>query len=127
MSEQHYDHLKVPQLKEHLKQRGLKTTGKKVDMIDRLKDNDLEVKKEQGLILLFCKTMIGSYYNVWVRSFDTVATLKCKISERSGTPTDKLVLEYERNGKRVRLEDSSMICDYNIYAESTIHIILRLL
>lgn len=123
----HYDQYNVPKLKELLKERGLKTTGKKADLMDRLQEHDLKLKKESGLILLFCKTMIGSYYDIWTSRSDTIASLKAKIGEQTKIPINKLVLEYESNGTRVRLDDNLMICDYNIYPESTLYIIQRLI
>lgn len=65
MSEPYYDHLKVPELKSLLRERGLQTTGKKLELIERLKDHDVKIKIEAGLILVFCKTMIGSFYDIW--------------------------------------------------------------
>lgn len=127
MSEQYYDHLKIPELKEILKGRKLKITGKKIELIDRLKDHDLQIKKDAGLILLFCKTMIGSYYNIWISRSDTILSLKNKIHEISGIPINKLKLEYGNKNKMTVLNDDSVIYDYGIYSESTIFITIKLL
>jgi len=127
MSEQYYDHLKIPQLKELLRNRELKITGKKMELIDRLKDHDLQIKKDAGLIELFCKTMVGTYYNVWISRSDTILSLKNKIHEMSGIPVNKLRLEYEYDKKRILLNDNLIIYDYNIYPESTIFITIRIL
>ena len=57
-----YNHLNIKQLKEELKKRELPLTGKKQDFIDRLKKQDLELEKQNGIYTLNVKTLIGSWY-----------------------------------------------------------------
>ena len=120
----YYDSLKVPELKKLLKEKGLPITGKKADLVERLKSYDYNEKIKNGLVLLFCKTLMGSYYDIWIDKMDTIYSLKQKISEKSGINIDKLRLEIENYAtkKRVILDDNLTIIDYNLFSESTVFI-----
>lgn len=122
-----YESLKVPQLKKLLSERKLKTIGKKNELIERLKAYDIQLKKESGLILLFCKTFIGRYCDIWINKTSTILQLKNKIHEEMGAPINNIILEYGYgNEQRIKLEDDKHLYDYNIMHESTIFIFVSL-
>jgi hypothetical protein len=122
-----YSEKKIPQLKELLKERGLKLTGKKSELIERLEAYDEKIKSNEGM-LLFCKTTTGAFYEVRIQSYETVLQLKNKIYNAMNgiIPVHKMILEVGME-KRVVLKDDSRICDYVIMPETTIFIIPRLI
>ncbi len=124
MSEIYYDGYKIPQLKDLLKKIGLSTTGKKLELIERLKNDDIQEKKNSGLIVLYCKTIIGSYYTIWINRNDSIISLKEKIKEKSGIPVEKQRLEIENyiTKKRSILDDDLTIDENYLYPESIIFI-----
>lgn len=71
---------------------------------------------------IFVKTMNGKSIAFEVEAEDTVASLKEKIAEKEGVPTDQQRLVY--NGKQ--LIDESTLQSYQIEKESTVHLVMRL-
>ena len=82
----------VGQLKKIAKERGLSVSGKKADLIERLKEYDHQKDKEAGYIELYCKTVMGRYYYIKIKRSDNVSSLKDKISKKTGIPVQKLRL-----------------------------------
>lgn len=122
-----YSEMKLPELKKLLKERGLKITGKKAELIERLEEYDKEFLREnEGGILLFCKHMSGSYCDVRVFSWDTVLTLKNKIYNKTGYPVHKIVLSIIRENHPITLQDELKICDYALMSESTVFMNIKL-
>ena len=81
------------ELKQLLKERSLYTTGKKADLIQRLEENDQHIKDEAGRFKVFVKTLVGSWYTIYLESSSaTILELKEKINETLGCPPDKQIL-----------------------------------
>nr|QBK85802.1 MAG: ubiquitin [Marseillevirus LCMAC101] len=124
-----YDECKVSKLKEMTKEKGLKTTGKKAELVERLKDDDRRRDKEAGYIELHCKTLMGRYYDIKIKRSDTVSLLKEKISEKSGIPVRKLKLYgYTTLGqqKQTPLDDDLSVGENDLYPGSSVYIHMRL-
>lgn len=59
---------------------------------------------------LFCKTVTGMTFELYVDFFDTISKLKTKIREKSGLPEEQQRLIYA--GKQ--LEDHRTMAEYGI-------------
>jgi ubiquitin C len=71
---------------------------------------------------IFIKTLSGKTITMDVCDSDTIESIKQKISEKEGIPVDQQRLVF--SGKQ--LEDTHTISDYNIQADQSIHLVLRL-
>ncbi len=74
------------------------------------------------MITIFIKTLTGRTITVEAKPNSSIAEIKAKIKEKEGVPVDQQRLIFQDR----QLEDNATISDYNIQADSTLYLMLRL-
>ena len=88
------DTKKYHELKQILKDKGLDTYGKKADLIQRLLDHEAQQDKLANKFKVTIKTLIGSFYPIYIEPTETIFELKKRIEDTHGCPNDKQILYY---------------------------------
>ena len=72
---------------------------------------------------IFVKTLTGKTITLEVEPGDYISTVKTKIQEKEGIPSDQQRLTY---GGKLLENDNETLADHNVQKESTLHLTLRL-
>ena len=78
-------------------------------------------EKENELLQLFIKTLIGKEIVLTVEPSLTIQQLKCEIQDKEGVPSDQQRLIFAG----AQLEDSRTLASYNIKTKATLNMIPR--
>ena len=129
------------ELKQLLKEKGLSTIGKKVDLIERLNEHDKQIEADKKRFKVYVKTLVGAWYPIYIESSSTIAELKDKINEKSGCPPRAQLLYltcYDKpqigdvtyqngtTGKMI-IDDTKTLSDYGAMNESIFNLHMRLI
>ena len=84
-------------LKEMASYRDLTSTGKKVDIIKRLREYDEKLTKKLGEIFVHVRTLSGSWYDIKINKHSMGLQLKEELSKKTGIPIIKMRLYQKIN------------------------------
>jgi len=129
------------ELKQLLKDRELPTTGKKIDLITKLEEYDKKKEADEKRFRVNVKTLMGSYYTIYIESSDTIAELKNKIQKKTGCVPNKQVLYLLCNDKpkmgdmtypngqigKLITDDTETLSSIGTYKDSMFHLHMRLI
>lgn len=75
----------------------------------------------QGQLQIFVKSISGKTRTLTVSRTDTIAQIKAQIRDKEGIAPEEQRLIFA--GKN--LEDTKTVADYNLTADTTLHLVLR--
>lgn len=113
--DQNYDAMKLPDLKNALRYRGLTISGTKSELINRLKNDDIRVDEAHGILGVCVKTSSGIRYDIKIRKTSTILDLKEMVQLITGIEPKKQAIyhmkNYDYNYYRDDYDDSCDISD----------------
>ena len=129
MEKKDYAQLKYTELKEELRDRDLPSKGKKVELIERLQENDKKYEKGPNEINVHIKTLVGSCYTIKIDKSSTFTYLKDKIQEKNGVPPNKMrlqIMSYDNHMTSIYDEDQTLD-DFGIVDGSVLSLHIKLI
>ena len=119
------------ELKQLTRDKGLSSTGKKIDLIDRLKEYDVKMEEDASRFKVYVKTLMGSCYTIYLEQTSTISELKNKLCEKMGCPPNKQILySLSRHAlgpdNIMYSDDSATLLSLGIHNESFFNLQIRI-
>jgi len=89
-----YSSKTLVELKKLSKDRSLSVNGKKIDLIHKLQENDIQIEEKAKRFKVFIKTLVGSYYTIYIDQSATILELKYKLRKKTGCVENKQILYF---------------------------------